>query len=62
MPGLAAFDAPLDSAGIEDAEAQAPAALRAAGALERWAATDEGAIGLMVFPVLPHGTALGWGG
>jgi arginase family enzyme len=44
VPGLAAFDAPLDSAGIEDAEAQAPAALRAAGALKRWGATDEGAI------------------
>ncbi len=48
MPGLAAFDAPLDSAGAEGAEAEAPAALRAAGALERWRAADEGAIDVRI--------------
>ena len=44
MPALAALDAPLDSAGLDGAEAEAPAALRAAGVLERWGASDAGAV------------------
>ena len=44
MPGLAALDVPLDSEGVDGAEAEAPAALRAAGILERWGAEDAGAM------------------
>ena len=47
MPGAGwtVIGAPVDSAGAADAEARAPAALRAAGLLERLAAADRGDAG-----------------